>query len=229
MPQCTPETDYGQVEIYSGVPGYVQSRWTAVALVLALVTPFCWGQSEVEKHILPKEPKTFKTGIESVDETLWNIERFRLFNRCRPMRLIVQIREFKTFDEHPTVPSRSRSIPALTEDRVRERVKGMLRRGHLQTDLKVGTDVHHRATAGTILMVRVDIQIPDRVFIVRMEYSKVFTDVITDRVGTATTWETREFGLHQDSSNLVMDAVTRQALKFIMEYRSVNEEDCSPL
>ena len=127
------------------------------------------------------------------------LDRFELFNECRPMRLIVK-----------ELPADAAEI-GLTEESIQAAVESRLRAARL-----------YDADAGPSFYVNV--HVGERVFVLELKYRKGVYDPISTESGYATTWELGGAGTHgRDGAAYILSGLTGYMDRFLVEYLRVNE------
>ncbi len=127
-------------------------------------------------------------------------DRFRLFNECRPMRLIVE-----------GLPAAAAEID-LTEAAIQAAVESRLRSARL-----------YDADARPYLYVNVNVV--GRAFSIGLEYLKFLYDQVTDETNFATTWDSGAAGT-SGSATFILSSLARHMDRFLVEYLRVNESAC---
>jgi len=135
-----------------------------------------------------------------------SVERFRLYNNCRPMQLVI---------EHL---SEDASEIRLTERRLQTATESRLRLARLYTD-----DYEHSQWA----YLYVNVLVVGRAFNLTVQYNKSLYDPLSDLFLTATTWTRGSTGIHGGDAGYIMQAVSEKIDEFLLAYLSVNEEDCN--
>ena len=129
------------------------------------------------------------------------MDRFQLFNDCRPMDLVVE-------GLHAVAAEID-----LTEAAIQAVVESRIRSARL-----------YDADAGSYLYVHV--YILGRSFTLNLAYRKVVYDQAAAVSGIATTWESGSYGAHRGGAAFILSAVARQMDRFLVEYLRVNESAC---
>ena len=141
------------------------------------------------------------SGQDSVDR---RIERFDLFNACRPMRLVVE-----------SLHAAAKDI-GLTKERLRVAAESRLRAARMYTD-------SHDAADFSYLYVKVGVT--KRAFDIDVSYSKWLSDEF-GRSGRAKTWERGSFGTHGGDASRLVFQVSEHLDEFIAAYLRINEASC---
>lgn len=140
-------------------------------------------------------------------DTKRKIERFELFNSCRPVYLSIESLDSDAADIGLTVEA----VQAAAESR--------LRAARLYTD-----SLEEIAwTDGSLLSVTVSTG--TSAFSVSVEYYKAVTDSFGED-GIAVTWSTASHGTHGGSANFIMSSLSQHLDKFLAAYLRVNEAAC---
>ena len=132
-----------------------------------------------------------------------SLDRFRLFNECRPMRLLVE-----------SLPADAAEL-GLTKASIQVAVESRLRSARLYDS---------ESTFGPYLYVNVNVV--GRAFHASLEYNKLVRDPASDVPGTATTWDIRSTGTHGADSSYILSAISELMDRFLVEYLRVNESAC---
>ena len=132
-------------------------------------------------------------------------DRFQLWNKCRPMELVVE----DLTDDATGI--------GLTKNAITVAARGRLRAAQLYTedmdeaawsDLIVYADVYSDAvTVGVI-------------------YRKIVADAATELIYPTATWEVLSTGIHGHSADFILSVVEGKATFFIDEYLRVNADAC---
>lgn len=135
--------------------------------------------------------------------TLERLERFQLWNECKPVFLLVESLKNDATDK------------GLTVERIETAVRSRLRAAKLYAE---SARVHY-------LYVNVNVNGP--AFNVSLELNKLVTDSVSDISANATTWNTGGVGVQSGSgAGLILQAVSEYTDHFIDEYLRVNAEAC---
>ena len=132
------------------------------------------------------------------------IERFELFNACRPMRLIIE-----------ELDSDANSI-GLTEAMLQAAVESRLRAARLYTENRGPSD-------GARLYVNIKVVGP--AFGFSLDYGKR----VSDRFGLsslATTWDISVTGTHGRDAGYIVNSLSQKIDMFLAAYLRVNESAC---
>ncbi len=57
-------------------------------------------------------------------------------------------------------------------------------------------------------------------------FRKHLRDIVSDRIGYATTWESGNYGMHSGDAGFILQAVSEHLDRFLLEYLRVNETAC---
>ena len=131
-----------------------------------------------------------------------DFDRFRLFNECRPMDLVVE-----DYDDDDA------EAIGLTEARIRTLAESRLRAARL-----------YDADAGTWLYVNVNIEA--RGFSLSLDYKKLVYDAISGETRYATTFESGGAGSHGRNAGFILQGLSEYLDGFILDYLRVNEAAC---
>ena len=129
-------------------------------------------------------------------------ERFRLFNDCRPMSLVV---EGLGSDELEL---------GLTEQRLQAAVESRLR----------GARLYESRADDAYFYVNVNVFGP--AFSVSLEYNKLVLDLASGATNFATTWNVRGTGTHGRNAEYIVSSLSGFLDEFLTEYLRVNEATC---
>ena len=130
------------------------------------------------------------------------IDRFQLWNACEPIYLLVES------------PSDDDVKLGLTHEGITTTVRSRLRAARLYRGSR--RDPHLYVNVN-----RVGVG-----FSVSLEFRKAFFDRISDRAGSATTWNTSVTGQSR-RTDYILSSISQLTDKFIDEYLRVNEPACS--
>ena len=135
------------------------------------------------------------------------LERFQLFNNCRPMLLVVE-----------RLPDNAAEI-GLTEERLQVTAESRLRSARLYTE---------DFLAAGFSRLYINVNILTSAFNVSVEYGKT----VTDEFGLeylATTWDRATVGTHgRRGSNYIVSTLSEHLDTFLAAYLRVNEAACAP-
>ena len=130
-------------------------------------------------------------------------DRFRLFNNCQPMRLLVE-----------DLPDGAADI-GLTEERLVLAAESRLRAAQLYT------------AEDSVSYLYLNVNVTGRAFSTSLNYSKTLIDPLSVESGFATTWHTGSTGTHGGGVEYIVSWVSRHLDRFLTEYLRVNEAACS--
>ena len=128
-------------------------------------------------------------------------DRFRLWNACSPMGLLVE----RQSDDATAI--------GLTMEAIEVAVRSRLRAARLYSD-----------DAWSHLYVNVNVI--RSVYGTNVEYYKSVMDIATMLERRAPTWETDAVGMHGQDPNFILSSVVQHADAFIDEYLRVNADSC---
>ena len=134
-----------------------------------------------------------------------DLDRFELFNACRPMRLVVE-----------GLKSDAQAF-GLTKERIQLAAESRLRAARLYTD--------SREKANYALLY-ININVVVRAFDITVGYQKWVTDLATNSNGPAITWFTGSTGTHGGDAGFIIQSLSGYLDKFLAEYLRVNESAC---
>ena len=133
-----------------------------------------------------------------------DLDRFKLFNECRPMDLLV---EDYTDDADWT-------DIGLTVDRIQTMTESRLRAARL-----------YDAT-GVFPILYVNVNVEARGFSLNVNYKKWLYDPVSDESFDATTWTISGAGTHHGDAGFILQGLSEYLDSFILEYLRVNEDAC---
>ena len=134
-------------------------------------------------------------------ENVTDYDRFRLWNNCQPMDLIVgSLSE----DEEQI---------GLTKEKIAISVRSRLRATRLYD-------------MSALPFLYVNVQVVGRAFSSFVEYNKIVTDHATGEENAAATWTTYGTGTHVGDPSYILSATAEHMDRFIDEYLRVNEDAC---
>jgi len=134
-----------------------------------------------------------------------DLKRFKLCNICRPVRL--EIEDLR----------RNATDIGLTEDRLRIIAESRLRAARIYTDSEEESN-----GAGLRILVAVGLGVSS----VQVRYFKHLFDPVSLRSSIHVTWQTVSNSEHGGDSRVIIQSVSEQVDKFLVEYLRVNEEHC---
>ena len=138
-------------------------------------------------------------------ENVTDLDRFRLWNDCRPMNLVIE-----------GLPAGGAGI-GLTNEAVAAAVRSRLRAARL-----------YEAVEDPYLpYLYVQVNVFESAFDTRVEYRKVVADVATDQIGFGATWRVGRLGTHGWSPAFILSGVSQSMDEFIDEYLRVNSDACA--
>ena len=144
--------------------------------------------------------KMMIAGLLLVAATQTTQDRFRLFNECEPMDLLVILED-------------DAAGLGLTEGRVRTLAESRLRAARLFSDETV-----------TYLLVYVNVA--GRAFSLAVEYRKLVYDAASQELGLSTTWSDGATGTHGGGGTFIVQSLSEALDGFVLEYLRVNEDAC---
>ena len=130
-------------------------------------------------------------------------DRFKLFNECGPMDLIVV----------DYTDDAAWADIGLTVDRIQTMVESRLRGARL-----------YDVAAFPILYVNV--KVVSRGFSLNVDYRKRLYDPVSDESFYATTWTIGGAGTHSGDAGFILQGLSEYLDSFILEYLRVNEDAC---
>ena len=140
----------------------------------------------------------------------WKRDRFKLFNRCKPMGLTVELTVEDLSPDATKIGLTKESIQAAVESRLRSaRLYDSEAAGTADTDLYVNVMVLSSA------------------FFVELKYRKPFHDLLSNQSGWATTWHDGALGTHGKNAGYILSAIAKYMDRFLVEFLRVNEKACA--
>ena len=131
------------------------------------------------------------------------LDRFQLFNECRPMDLLVE----GVSSDADEIDLAKASILAAVESRLRS-----ARLYDSETPLSP--------------YLYVNVNVSGLAFHASLEYNKLFHDPVSDVTTMATTWDISSTGTHGGSSSYILSSISQHMDHFLVEYLRVNESAC---
>ncbi len=129
------------------------------------------------------------------------LARFKLFNECKPMKLIVE----GLHDDASKI--------GLTEVQLQAAAESRLRSARL-----------YDAAETPYLYVQVNVVGP--AYNISVEYNKVVFDLASGESSLAATWDRGSTGTHGREAGYILSSVSQHMDQFLVEYLRVNEEHC---
>ena len=133
-----------------------------------------------------------------------DLDRFQLFNACRPMMLTV---EELNFDAQAV---------GLTKERIQLAAESRLRAARLYTG---------SIEKANYALLYVNIKVVDRTFNISVWYRKGVTDWATNSDGPATMWVTGSTG-HSGDAGFIIQSLSSHLDEFLANYLRVNDPAC---
>ena len=134
------------------------------------------------------------------------LERFELFNACRPMRLLVE-----------SLPDAAEGI-GLARETPQAAAESRLRAARLYTEDYEKADFS---------FLYVNVNVVGRAFHISVEYHKTVTDEF-GQSGGAITWKTGSTGTHGGNGGYIVSALSQYLDEFLAAYLRVNGSACGP-
>ena len=131
------------------------------------------------------------------------VERFQLFNECGPMILVVQ--DYGDDADWADM--------GLTVDRLQTMAESRLRAARL-----------YDATALPYLYVNV--LVVGVAYSLGVDYNKMVYDAVSGETNYATTWNIGGTGKHGGDAGFILQGLSENLDRFILEYLRVNEDAC---
>ena len=132
-----------------------------------------------------------------------SLERFMLFNACRPMRLVVE----GLGDDAAKI--------GLTEESLQVAAESRLRGARLYTEDFVRADLAY---------LYVNINVVGRAYSITVHYNKRVSDALGE-FGTAITWTSGSTGT-SGTGNFIVSGLSKHLDRFLAAYLRVNEDAC---
>ena len=133
------------------------------------------------------------------------LDRFKLYNACRPIVLVVEDVSYDAF------------AIGLTKDRVKLATESRLRAARLYTE---------DSAKATYAWLYVTANVYRAAFSLTVEYRKRLFDPVSGETWFATTWNKSITGSHGDNPGFIVQDLSEKVDKFLVEYLRVNEKDC---
>lgn len=146
--------------------------------------------------------ETAASGIAD-EETVTNLDRFKLWNDCKPTNLVVE-----------GLGDDAKEISLAVGD-IEVSARSRLRAARIYTASE---------TANSYLYIRVNVG--SSVFSIDQDYKKQTQDLASGWSNYATTWESGSFGSHGGDASYILSRLSRHVDEFIDEYLRVNEMAC---
>ena len=178
------------------------TRIVLLTLLCTLTVATASAQETLEKK---KQEQLRK---ESMARLKREMDRFALFNACRPMALWVDLSD----DEERT---------GLTEEIVRKAAENRLQVARL----RLSTEEMREMGVGFFASLSLNVKVADSSFTLSVEYNKSVTDVF-GKEGLARTWHSNTAFTHGETDSLVMAILSLELDEFLVEYLRGNQEAC---
>ena len=130
-------------------------------------------------------------------------DRFRLFNGCQPMFLLVE-----------GLPSDALEI-GLTIESIQAAVESRLRSARIYT-----------SDQSALEHLYVNVNVVGRAFSWSLEFKKWVYDFASESERSATTWDIGGTGTHGNDTGYILSAISSVMDQFLVEYLRVNESAC---
>ena len=140
--------------------------------------------------------------------SLSDFDVFGLWNGCAPIELVVE----GLSDDAADID--------LTKERIQTLAEGRLRAARLYDAAATPF------TPFLYVNVGVTVSLFGGAYGTRVSFHKHLRDDVSDRTGFATTWETGVLGMQGKDADFIMQSVSEQLDRFILEYLRVNETAC---
>ena len=168
-----------------------------------------WSLQQVFVRLLALALATLSaaTGM-NADDTRARVERFQLWNDCRPVRLRID-----DLSEHE-------AKIGLTKEAVAVAVRSRLRAARIYTD----GDITATEAPAAVYM---SIGVVGPAFTVHSRFAKAVRDIASGVSNYATTWDYGQYGTHGDDPDAIIRAASKIADRFLDDYLRVNEAACA--
>lgn len=141
-----------------------------------------------------------------------DLDRFQLWNHCRPVFLLVE-----------GLHQEAEAI-GLTKERIETTVRSRLRAARLYTEEVIAEDDNWPEVNAVLY---ININAGGLSFLISVEFWKWLDDPATGQSGRTTTWDSGGAGTHGQDSGFIISDLAEHIDGFIDEYLRVNEEACS--
>ncbi len=131
-------------------------------------------------------------------------DRFQLWNECKPIDLVVE-----------SLNNDAAKI-GLTKEQIETAVRSRLRAARIYTPEINNTSPYLYVNAHVV----------SSAYTIGFYLKKVVTDLKSDKLGSASTWDRRTTGTHGRDAGYILQGVSRHTDIFIDEYLRVNAEAC---
>lgn len=193
----------------------MSTRWREFVVALAIIVATLAPRSAPAQppHIQQEMTPELQAAIDEIPEEIreqvsLSMELFALFNWCQPMKIVVE----NLGDEATRL--------RLTKDRLRSAAESRLRAANLHEEGGDDGD-------GSYLYVRVGVS--RRAFVLDLQYRKLVTDLASEQMFAAPTWDEQVFGTHGGDVLTVTALLSELLDDFMADYLRVNEIACSRL
>lgn len=143
----------------------------------------------------------FFTAAAWAETAVSGLDRFRLFNNCRSLDLVIE----DLNKDAPRIGLKKKEITIA--------VRSRLRAARLYSK-------------GQLAYLYVNVTVTNLAFGIKVEYKKWLGDAVSGERGGATTWDAGSIGTHGQDSGYILSSVSRHTDEFIDEYLRVNESAC---
>ena len=148
----------------------------------------------------------------SAAEKVTRLDRFYLWNYCRPLNLTVEV-----------LSDDARKV-GLRESDIETAVRSRLRGARIYDEKRIPTLYVNVNVVGLAFAIRVEFQRPVRVL--NAPYWIEAVEMDPALVNLASTWDTGSVGTHGRHDAYILSSVSRHVDKFIDEYLRVNADAC---
>ena len=139
-------------------------------------------------------------------QTISDLDRFKLFNACRPMELLVE----------GLYPDAQAS--GLTEERIQLAAESRLRAARLYTE---------SVEKANFTYLYININVVGRAFKISVAYRRWVTDPVNNSNGRATTWDTGSAGTYGGDAGFIIQGLSSHLDEFLANYLRVNDSACN--
>ena len=134
-------------------------------------------------------------------------DRFRLFNACRPMELVVE-----------NLSPDAQAV-GLTRERIQLAAESRLRAARLYTESREKANYAY---------LYINIHVVSPAYHIAVKYKKWVTDLVNNSNGSATTWATNGTGAHSGNADRIIQLLSGHLDEFLAGYLRANEPACDP-
>ena len=188
-----------------------QRRSRCIRFLLALVIWSAPALAHAQDEAPPLSDfhkRALEFGLELIDESFEEkAERFRLFNGCAPINLIVE----DLPDDAANIDLAKKRIQTMAESRLRA-ARLFDAKALPSLYISIGVLVSENRRGGA--------------FNINVQLRKYLRDSALNLNGFATTWMRGSFGTHGGNAGYILQGLSEFLDEFILEYLRVNEAAC---